>query len=230
MDINIVGIDPSLISTAVCVNGKLFNYCRESDVYGKTGLKKWFKMCESEITLSFVEYREYDNYSDGEITKLKDYDKITDKIISDIIENIDLSKPTRVGIEGFSYASNAGAIIDLVTFSTLLRKKIFDKISEDIHVISPTTLKLESCKLTYEPEVIGSKKPKLRYINTEGIAGGNFTKREIFKSIIDNKKYNDNWFKHCCSVSGDLLDSSKIPKPYEDINDSYILYQYLLTI
>jgi hypothetical protein len=227
MDINIVGIDPSLISTAVCINGKLFNYCRESDAYGKTGLKKWFKMCESEITLSFVEYREYDNYSDGEITKLKDYDKITDKIISDIIENIDLSKPTRVGIEGFSYASNAGAIIDLVTFSTLLRKKIFDKISEDIHVISPTTLKLESCKLTYPPINVGKRVPKLKCMNNEGISGGNFTKREIFLSIVENDKLVDEWSLHCKSIKDDLLESSKIPKPYEDINDAVCIFLYI---
>ena len=230
MDMNVIGIDPSLISTAVCVNGKLFNYCRESDAYGKTGLKKWFKLCEGEISLTLVKYREFKDYSEGEIIKLKDYDLVTDQIIDDIKSNIDPSKPTRVGIEGFSYSSSAGAIIDLVTFSTLLRKKIFDQITEDIIVVAPTTLKKESCKLTYEPVDIGKKKPKLRFMNNEGIAGGSFTKREIFLSIVENKEFNDEWFRHCVSVKGDLLDSSKINKPYEDINDSYILYKYMLTL
>ena len=230
MEMNVVGIDPSLISTAVCVNGKLFNYCRESDAYGKTGMKKWFKMCEGKINLTLVEYRDFKEYSEGEVIKLKDYDLATDHIIADILDNIDPTKPTRVGIEGFSYASSAGAIIDLVTFSTLLRKKIFDQITEDLHIVAPTTLKLESCKLTYDPIYIGKRKPKLKYMNNEGISGGHFTKREIFLSIVENKVFDDDWFNHCVSVKGDLLDSSKINKPYEDINDSYILYKYMLTL
>jgi hypothetical protein len=52
------------------------------------------------------------------------------------MNNIDKSLPTKIGIEGYSFSSNAGAIIDLVTFSTLLRKKLFD-LSEDILVLSP---------------------------------------------------------------------------------------------
>ena len=46
MFMNIVAIDPSLISTALVVNGKMINYCRESKVYGKTGMSKWFKLDE----------------------------------------------------------------------------------------------------------------------------------------------------------------------------------------
>ena len=125
---NVVGLDPSLISTAMVVNGKLFNYCREKDAMNKSGLSKWFKYCEDKINLKFINYREYENYSDGEIIKLKDYDKITDQIIKDIEDSIDKSLPTKIGIEGYSYSSDAGAIIDLVTFSTLLRKKLFDYI------------------------------------------------------------------------------------------------------
>ena len=149
---NIVAIDPSLISTGMVVSYKdtfkMFNYCRESSVFGKKGITKWFKMAEQFIEYKFIEYREFEDYSDGEMTKLKDYDRITDNIISDILESIDLSKPTKIGIEGYSFSSTAGDIIDLVTFSTLLRKKLFDRISEDIFVLSPSTLKLESCKLT----------------------------------------------------------------------------------
>ena len=93
---NIVAIDPSLISTALVVSSgdtfKMYNYCRESSAFGKTGIKKWFKMSEQYVTYKFVEYREFEDYSEGEITKLKDYDKITDDIIDDVLDNIDLSK------------------------------------------------------------------------------------------------------------------------------------------
>ncbi len=210
---------------------KIYNYCRESSAYGKTGLKKWYKMAEEYVTYKFINYRSFEDYSEGELIKLKDYDKITDGIIDDILSNIDNSKPTKIGIEGYSFSSTAGDIIDLVTFSTLLRKKLFDKISQDIFVISPSTLKLESCKLTYPPIIkeIGKKKIsyKEEYRNNIGIPGGSFTKRDIYYSIIENNKWSDYWYNHCKSVKDDILSISMIPKPYEDINDSFNIFKYL---
>lgn len=232
---NIVAVDPSLISTGLVVSSgntfKIFNYCRESKVYGKTGMTKWYKMAEEHLIYKFIEYREFTDYSEGELTKLKDYDKITDDIISDILDNIDHSKPTKVGIEGYSFSSTAGDIIDLVTFSTLLRKKLFDRVSEDISVLSPSTLKLESCKLTYPPIIkeVGGKKPRQEFIykSSLGISGGKFTKREMFMSITENKDIDDYWFKHCLSVKSDVLSISTLPKPYEDCNDAYLIYQVI---
>jgi len=235
MKYNIVALDPSLISTALVVSSeetfKMYNYCRESSAFGKTGIKKWFKLAEQFVTYKFITYREFTDYSEGELTKLKDYDKITDDIISDILSNIDTSKPTKIGIEGYSFSSTAGDIIDLVTFSTLLRKKLFDQISEDITVLSPSTLKLESCKLTYPPIVSETgkkvKKVKIEYRNTLGLAGGSFTKTDIFLAIVENNIWNDYWTKHCKLVKSDVLGISTIPKPYEDVNDSFIIFKYL---
>ena len=130
MEYNIIAIDPSLISTALVVSSgdtfKIYNYCRENKVFGKKGITKWFGFAEEFITYKFIEYREYKDYSEGELVKLKDYDKISDTIITDILENIDPKKPTKIGIEGYSFSSAAGDIIDLVTFSTILRKKLFE--------------------------------------------------------------------------------------------------------
>jgi hypothetical protein len=235
MKYNIVAIDPSLISTAVVVSSgdtfKIYNYCRESAAYGKTGLKKWYKMAEEHVTYKFISYREYKDYSEGELIKLKDYDTVTDGIISDILSNIDPKKPTKVGIEGFSFGSVSGDLIDLVTFSTLLRKKLFDIVSQDIFVMSPSTLKLESCKLTYPPIIKESGKKKItykeEYRNNMGIPGGSFTKREIFYSIIENDNLDDYWSKHCKSVKDDVLSVGSINKPYEDSDDAYLIYQVL---
>lgn len=224
---NYIGLDPSLISTAMVVNGKLFNYCREKDAMNKSGFGKWFKYCEDKVTFRFIRYREFDNYSDGEIIKLKDYDKITDQILSDIESNIDKSLPTKIGIEGYSYSSDAGAIIDLVTFSTILRKKLFDHISKDITVYSPSSLKLESCKLTYPPINEGKKKDKWVYKNAYGISGGNLTKHGMFMCIVDNQQLNDDWSKLCKFLKNDIMGASKVPKPFEDLNDSFLLYNIL---
>jgi hypothetical protein len=224
---NIIGIDPSLISTGLVVNGKIFNYCRESDAYNKSGLQKWYKLCDQYLSYRFIEYRKFDNYSDGELIKLKDYDKITDVIISDIENNMDKSYGTRVGIEGYSFSSSAGDIIDLVTFSTLLRKKIYDYITKDIIVFSPSTLKQEACKLTYPPKDIGKKKPKLEWRNNEGISGGSFTKKEMYLSIIENDSLIDDWAKHLKFIKEEVLQNKTIKKPYEDVNDSYLIYSIL---
>ena len=226
---NIIGIDPSLISTAIVVNEKIFNYCREEEAaLKKGGLNKWFKLCEEYVQLRYVKYRNYDNYSDGELIKLKDYDKITDQIISDIINNIDKTLKTKVAIEGFSFgSSSANALIDLVTFSTLLRKKLFDYVTEDITVLSPSTLKLESCKMTYTPIDVGKKKPKLEWRNKLGISGGNFTKTDIFLSMVENDDMLDNWSLLCKENKDLILEKKMIPKPFEDINDAIFLYYFL---
>ncbi len=237
MKYNIVAIDPSLISTALVVssndNFKMFNYCKESKAYNKKGLAKWFKMAEEYVIYRFIDYREFDNYSDGELIKLKDYDKVSDIIISDILENIDMSLPTKIGIEGYSYSSDAGSIIDLVTFSTLLRKKLFDRVSEDIEVLSPSTLKLECCKLSYPPILKESGKKVIKiteeYRNPIGIPGGKFTKLDVFLSIVDNNIWIDKWTTHCKLIKDDIKGVSIIPKPYEDMNDSFVLYKYLLS-
>jgi hypothetical protein len=97
---NYIGIDPSLISTAVVINGDIINYCRESSVLTKSGMSKWFKSVEQYCQYKFIEYSKFENYSEGELTKLKDYDEITDLIIGDIISKIDISKETYIGIEG----------------------------------------------------------------------------------------------------------------------------------
>jgi hypothetical protein len=235
MEYNIVALDPSLISTALVVSSgetfKMYNYCRESSAFGKTGIKKWFKLAEQFVTYKFITYREFTDYSEGELTKLKDYDKISDGIISDILSNIDKSKPTKIGIEGYSFSSTAGDIIDLVTFSTLLRKKLFDQISEDITVLSPSTLKLESCKLTYPPIVTETgkkvKKVKIEYRNTLGMSGGKFTKTDMFMAIVENNEMLDFWTKHCKLVKSDVLGVATIPKPYEDVNDAFLIYNVL---
>ena len=228
---NLVSLDPSLISTALTISGrnglKMFNYCRESDATNKSGLSKWFKLSDSYLTLRFIKYRKYDSYSEGELVKLKDYDEITNLIIKDIENNIDKSKPTKINIEGFSFSSKNGDLIDLVTFSTLLRKKLFDYISQDITIMAPSTLKIEACKLTYAPINEGKKKIKLVYKNNDGVAGGSLTKHGIFLCIVENINLVDPWCMLCKSLKTEIMSAVKVPKPFEDINDSIILHYIL---
>ena len=224
---NYISIDPSLISTAVVVNGKLFNFCRKSDSHNKSGLSKWFKLAENYITLIPIDLNTADNYSDLEIAKINSYDIITDNIIKLIFQHIDESKPTRIAIEGYSYSSNAGAIIDLVCFSSLLRVKLYNYVSQDIKILAPTSLKLESCKLTYPGVDIGIKKAKIEYRNYEGLAGGKFTKKEMYLAITENGDINSEYANQLRNIQEDVFMGKKIPKPFEDVNDAYLIYQLL---
>ncbi len=228
---NFIGIDPSLISTAVVINGKIFNYCRESKVNLKSGMSKWFKSAEQYCTYRFILFRDFSNYSEGELTKLKDYDLITEMIIEDILKNINPNDESIVGIEGYNFGATVGDLIDLVTFSTLLRKKLFDRVSENIIVLSPSTLKLEACKLTYEPIVkeVGKKVKRIEYEyrNKLGISGGKFTKRDMALAIMENDKIEEPWFKYLKSIRNELLEVKDIQKPHEDINDAVLIYHIL---
>jgi hypothetical protein len=153
------------------------------------------------------------------------------KIITDIEDNI-TSGNIKVAIEGYSYGSSAGNLIDLVTFGSLIRDRLLD-IGCEVVVVSPASLKLESCKLTYPPivEIVGKRKPKevLFYRNNEGISGGKFNKREMYLSVVENTTWKDDWSNHLRFIKGDIS-SQKIPKPHEDITDSYLLYQYIKSL
>jgi hypothetical protein len=49
----------------------------------------------------------------------------------------------------------------------------------------------------------------------------------MFLSIVDNNEIDDFWSKHCKLSKSDILSVSIIPKPYEDVNDAWTLYQIL---
>ena len=98
-------------------------------------------------------------------------------------------------------------------------------------MLSPSTLKLESCKLTYTPiaKEVGKKVKRIEYEyrNNEGISGGKFTKTEMFKCIVENNHFNDFWFNHCLKEKEEILSTKNINKPHEDLNDAYLIYQFL---
>jgi hypothetical protein len=136
-----------------------------------------------------------------------------------------------IGIEGYNFGATVGDLIDLVTFSTLLRKKLFDQISQNILVLSPSTLKLEACKLTYKPIIkeIGKKVKRIEYEwrNNLGISGGKFTKRDMALCIIENEQIQDDWFSYLKLIKEELLSVKDIQKPHEDVNDAVLIYNIL---
>jgi hypothetical protein len=76
---------------------------------------------------------------------------------------------------------------------------------------------------------MGKKKITIKeeFRNTIGISGGKFTKTDIFMSIVENNTFDDFWTRHCKFVQIDILTPKEIQKPYEDVNDAFVLYQVI---
>jgi len=231
---NYIGIDPSITSTGMCVNGKLFNYCYESSAKTKKfDLTKWFELADNYINYRYHDKVEFEGYVDEQMNKIQLYKKIVSSIIKDITSNINNEEETHIAIEGYSYGSSAGNLIDLVQFGTLLRNVLLN-ITTNIIIISPNSLKLESCKLCYKPiEIeVGKRKKRIKIENrnNEGVSGGKFTKIEMFKALIEKEDISnfnelEKWINHLDTIKNDL--GKNIPKPHEDTNDAILLYMYI---
>ena len=186
-----IGLDVSKISTALCIEKnnitKLYSYTT------KKSNNIWVKNTSEIINYRHIEYtyNQEPDYSKSELLKLKEFDIITDLIITDIFDNVKNIENAIIGIEGYSYNSK-GPIFDLIEFTTFLKYKLTHKLfgQKDIHIISPLTLKSETCKMTYDPriELKGKRiiKEILHYENNKGKEATKFDKWDMFYALIDS--------------------------------------------
>jgi len=215
---NYIGIDISLNSTAIYIESNKgnsilsFTNKKDNNIYIKElnryGVDFYFNNREtSEI------------YSENEILKIKHFSNISSNIIEKIIEKIDTSNMTYCIIEGYSFSKNTSSILDIVALSTLIRANLLKYIIDiDIEIISPSSLKLEACKMVYEPIDVGKKKPKYEFRNNEGVSGGRFKKPQMYRSMVEGNIQSP-IFDMLLSYK-ELMDRDKIPNPIEDIIDA----------
>ncbi len=215
---NYIGIDISINSTAIYIlsnkGEKILSFTNKKDN------NIYIKELEKYGVLIFYQNKlNSEDYSTSEILKIKHYLKLSEEIFSEIIKQIDLNENTYCQIEGYSFSKKTSSILDIVSLSTLIRSKIVDKIKNlEIFIISPNSLKLESCKLSYKPIDIGKKKPKLKYVNNQGISGGSFKKPQMFRAMIEGKFQTQ--ISTMLKNYEHLMERDKIPNPIEDIIDS----------
>lgn len=241
---NIICIDPSLTCTAVIVNDKKAVFVKEELALSKTGKPtKWFEATDDlyELHLHTLSDGLKLTYTEGEVSKLCIYDGITYSIMKFIFQNIDVGLDSKVYIEGYSYSSAAGPLIDLVTFGGMLRLKLYTELTNDITIIAPTSLKLLAAQMTY-PVIQKGKKQEWR--NNEGVSGGSFTKPDMYKALIENQNLQDPYMDMLRNFAVDILTvkpstrpskkvskkpkTASIPKPIEDLNDAKIMYEVAL--
>ena len=211
----IIGIDPSLNSTAISIykdnKFTVYNYTNNSPKY------KWIKEVNNYVDFKFHEYTDDSkSFSESETEKIKVYDIVTDKIFNDIKKISD--QQTEVFIEGYSYSSAQGRLIDLVTFSTLLRIKLVNY-GINLNVIPPSTLKKTISEQVYEKDKKGMSR------DDNGKAGGSFDKKDMMKCLI-KLDINSDYIDYLKINKDVLLKTKNLSKPFDDINDALLLCYY----
>lgn len=229
-----IGIDISKISTALCIekdnNNIFYSYST------KKSNNIWVKNTEKYINYRNInyDYNKENDYSKSEILKIKQFDNVSNLIINDILDNINILDNIQIGIEGYSYNSKRGPIIDIVEFSTLLKHKLLKIMNKysNIQIISPLTLKTETCKLVYKPriEITGKRiiKEELHLENYKGIQATKFDKWDMFNALIESD-INIELKDWCIENKEKITKNKELPKPLDDIIDSLWVKEVIKT-
>jgi hypothetical protein len=230
---NLVGCDLSLTSSAICIKNQgqtaqLYSYINEPPS------NKWVKALSDVVNIiSIPNVPRNPNYMLNEVEKLVHFDTLSNVIVKSLLDNLKPDETNTVIVEGYSYSSNTNAILDIVTFSTLIRFKIFHMIPYlNLKIVSPASLKLSTGMRTYgaKPFLLGKKgqilKKEPSCTNNEGVVAGKFTKHEMYKALLDSKYQHP--FAHYLAVNAaEILAMKKIPSPISDIVDAVHLSECL---
>lgn len=224
---NLIGIDISIDSTGVYIKRN-----DEDIIFNCTTLKKnvgWIKKTMDIIDYEFINYtyKEIENYTESEIIKIREFDHITNLILNKIKGNINKKEKTMIAIEGYNYGlKSTNTIIDIVTFSTLLRIKLLSLENlEKLIIISPSTVKSLACELSYGYTINKNGKKTINK-NSNGVSGGKFDKKDMMEALINIGK-NDKLTNLLNKYKDDLLKNKNVPKPWDDIIDASIICKSL---
>lgn len=205
----IIGIDFSIRSTAVCI----FNF----------GKYKWISLTDN-IKWDLKPYTHHNALKDFNNMKILSYDRThipkKTKMTNDEVQvykmenaNIhskllmrhlsDSSANPVIGFEGFSYGSKGNSFIDLIVYNAFLKKSLMDDYHKAPHIVTPKALK--------------------KWFT----GNGNAEKIDMFNAFIESKDpvlIEDPFYIYCKSV---VIEKDQIPKPIEDLVDSYAVCKYL---
>lgn len=207
-----IGIDFSLNSPATCIRNTKGDYIFIS--FFNFGDRIWDdikkmpkafqvhqELIESETILGFPYYRDIkaDSFLIREREKLEDCKSIANLIVNALVSFFGVSN-THVSLEGFSYGSTGNSFIDIVQYNSFLRSLLLDAYgSSNISIFQPSYVKKTAGK-------------------------GNANKHYMIKAFQDDV-FNDKDLRNTKLwkyVQGKDF-STKIPKPLDDLVDSYFI-------
>lgn len=212
----IIGADLSLTSSAISIlrDGKLTlkNYTSNKSNY------KWFKITSHLIDYNFHSFDNDNGYSDSEVYKLKKYHEITENIKNDLLKMDFNGEEVKIYIEGYAFSAN-GKLIDIITFSTLLRYKLMLLPNTELYFLPPSSLK------SFIGSEVYPKDKKGVYRDESGKASGSFDKKDIMEALLKlNLDYD--YINYININKYVLLETKSLVKPFDDINDSLSLLYY----
>lgn len=213
----IIALDTSLNSTACTVFDKNSNYHFLSWRKNLAPDNIWNKSMKF-VQMFNVNYQTSTNFTESEVLKLEDYLTLASDVFNKTANLLDKNLPVKVLIEGYSQKSK-GQDHDLVCYGTLIRLKMYSNYG-NLNIIPPKSLKKFAAQIAY-PQNVEGKKTKV-WRNNDGIPGGSFDKHQMFNAIVDYNQ-SDLLSKWCKLNWKDIKDKSAVPKPADDLNDSFWL-------
>lgn len=211
-----VGIDASLTSTAISYYFDDTGEWLHKSYMKNFKMSKWPKRVNSCVDFTSYSLLDSDDYATSEASKLLAASSITDQMTLDLRHYED-DYSIYGCIEGYSFASAAGHLIDLVTMGTLIRYKFGLICKAPLYVMSPTQLKKFAAEDTYpKPE-----KKREPYRNNHGIPGGKFQKHQMMQAILENSSLDGLDFTRACRTHWtEISEAKSIKAPLPDIVDS----------
>ena len=210
-----VGIDFSLNSPAMTIQYdsgmykffSFFNYGNDN-FWERSKNGKMQKAFSIHKELDDLDYAEIHPYNRGVKSKeflLREREKLTDAnfisgLIINILKNENVSENYHISLEGFSYGSKGNSFIDMIQYNTFLRHKLLNEF--DINKIS-----------FFQPSHV-------KKLAGKGNANKFYMVKAFQEDVLNDKELRNtklwNWIK-------DKDYSEKIPKPIDDIVDSYFI-------
>ena len=206
---NYLAVDFSLNSPGICIyNDKSKKYHFIAYMKPGTGSKKEQQLQEEmsllkDVTLIYQpDFSKEEEFSGGELTKIKRYDKMADDIINLVMQDSFVGDSFIVAFEGTSYGSKIGTnnVIDMAAGAAILKLKLLKTLQpEDLLTVAPTSIKKFAGK-------------------------GNMNKSQLYDVFFENGIKDENlgkspfykWIK-------DQDFGKKIPKPIDDLVDAFFL-------
>lgn len=181
-----------------------------------TSSTKWTRVMEPIASVHQITYdKKKKQYSDSEVNKLIEYEQIA----YNIVDTVQVGPDDHVFIEGFAQRAS-GQIIDLVVFSTFLRKRILDR-GAKLTVVAPMALKKAWAELIYPKDKKGvARNFEINPKTGLGIAGGSFKKHQMMLGLYEMQDTSK--FKLAMEMYRDeIMPLANIPSPLNDCVDAF---------
>jgi len=213
-----IGIDFSINSPGITIfKDNQFIFTSFTNNEGKTlkkipkSLQLHFDLVENNsINLEFYNRRKRDeNYSLDQFQKIEDSKSLAEHIVR-YLKQFTKDCEVMIGIEGYAYGSKGNSFLDLIAFNSVMRNYLYNEFYEkdkfNIKIFSPSEVKKCAGK--------GNANKSMMY------------QYWITNILSDKELEKSNLYQWCLSNS-DRIDVENIPKPIEDIVDSYFVCSIL---